>query len=333
MRLILAVPVVATALLVAPLSAPLVTSLEAQDRPASCPTGTLAEQATADACEKAVDLFAYMMPQLGTALVGGSHTLGVGSTLGGFPHFTVALRANAVSGDLPDVENMSVSTTGANRDVIATNSQFLALPAVDFALGIWKGFPMGVSRIGGVDLLSNVTYVPSIENGGLTIDPTGGSMKFGIGARVGILEQSIVVPGVSFSYLVRDVPTLDIAAQAQGADFTIEDFSVQTTSWRLAAQKNLLLIQLGAGVGQDTYESSANLTTTATGFPATTQNDLDQSLTRTTFYGSLGFNLFVAKVIAEVGQVSGGDVATFNSFDEAADKSRMYGSLGIRISF
>lgn len=332
MRPIFSVSALATALFAAALSAPLATPLEAQDRPAVCPTGTIAEQATADACEKAIDLFAYMMPQLGTALVGGSHTLGVGSTLGGFPHFSVALRANAVRGDLPDVENMPVSSTGASSDAIATNSQFVALPAVDFALGIWKGFPMGVSRVGGIDLLGNVTYVPSIENGGLTIDPTDGSTKFGIGARIGILEQSLVVPGVSFSYLVRDVPTLDVTAQAQGADFAIDDFSVQTKSWRLAAQKNLLLIQLGAGVGQDTYESSANMTSTVGAF-TTPSIDLDQSLTRTTFYGSLGFNLFLAKVVAEVGQVSGGDVPTFNSFDEEADKSRMYGSLGIRISF
>ncbi len=325
MRRILSASVLALVVSMSPLAA--------QDRPAACPTGTLAQQATADACEKAIDLFAYMMPQLGTALVGGSHTLGVGSSLGGFGHFAVALRANAVRGDLPDVENMNVSSAGASSDDIETNSQFVALPAVDFAVGVWKGYPVGVSRIGGIDLLGSVTYVPSIENGGLTIDPTGGSTKFGFGARVGILEQSLVVPGVSFSYLVRDLPTLDIAASAQGADFTLDDFSLKTKSWRLAAQKNLLLIQLGAGVGQDTYESSAAMTTTVPGFPVSSGADLDQSLTRTSYYGTLGFNLFLAKVVAEIGQVSGGEIPTFNSFDESADKSRLYGSLGIRISF
>jgi hypothetical protein len=50
-------------------------------------------------------------------------------------------------------------------------------------------------------------------------------------------------------------------------------------------------------------------------------------------YGSVGINLLLAKIIAEVGQVSGGEVTTFNNFDEPADKSRLYGSVGLRISF
>ena len=54
---------------------------------------------------------------------------------------------------------------------------------------------------------------------------------------------------------------------------------------------------------------------------------------RTTIYGSLGMNLLVAKLVAEVGQVSGGDAPTYNNFTDAANKSRLYGSVGLRISF
>lgn len=291
---------------------------------------------TADACEKVADLWGYMMPQLGTSLVGGSHTLGMGSTLGGFPHFAIALRGNAVMGDLPDVSGMSVSAAGRQRSSVGTNSQVLGLPGVDLALGIWKGVPMGVSRIGGVDLLGSVTYIPEIEDAdaGVAIRADGGSTKLGLGVRVGLLEQSLIVPGVAFSYLVRDLPTMSIDAVSPDADFSISDFSVKTTSWRLAAQKNLLLFQLGVGVGQDTYDSDATVgaTLNALGNPSV-QTDVAQSLTRTTYYGSVGFNLFLAKVVAEVGQVSGGAVNTYNTFDEAADKSRLYGSLGIRLSF
>jgi hypothetical protein len=162
----------------------------------------------------------------------------------------------------------------------------------------------------------------------------GGSTKFGFGVRVGLLEQSLIVPGVAFSYLVRDLPTMNLDAVSPDADFAIRDFNLQTKSWRLAAQKNLLLFQLGVGVGQDTYDSDASVSATlnALGNPSV-QADVDQSLTRTTYYGSVGFNLFLAKVVAEIGQVSGGAVNTYNTFDEAADKSRLYGSLGIRISF
>jgi hypothetical protein len=300
------------------------------------PNCAVAPATTADACEKATDLWSYMMPQLGTSLVGGSHTLGIGSSLGGFGHFAIALRANAVMGDLPDVAGMSVSAVGRQQGNIGTSSQILGLPAVDFSLGIWKGYPIGVSRIGGLDLIGSLTYIPEIEDtdAGVALRPDGGSTKVGLGARIGLLEQSLIVPGVAFSYLVRDLPTMNLEATSPDAEFAISDFSVKTKSWRLALQKNLLLFQLGAGVGQDTYDSRADISATVNtvGNPSV-NTSVDQSLTRTTYYGSLGFNLFLAKVVAEVGQVNGGTVTTYNSFDEAADKSRLYGSVGIRISF
>lgn len=292
--------------------------------------------ATQDACEKAADLFSYMMPQLGTSLVGGSHTLGIGTTLGGFPHFAIALRGNLVKGDLPDLDGLSTSITGRQQSNIGTSSQYLGLPGVDLALGIWKGLPLGVTRVGGIDLLGNVTYVPEIDDSdnGISLIPTSGSTKFGVGVRVGILEQSLIVPGVSFSYMRRDVPTMDLSAEFDNATFSLEDFSVKTTSWRLAAQKNFLIFQLSGGLGQDKYESSTVLSGTVDGAGAPlTGIDLSQDLTRTTYYGSLGFNLFLAKIVAEIGQVSGGTVTTYNTFDEPADKSRLYGTLGIRVSF
>lgn len=294
------------------------------------PNCASATTTTADACEKATDLFNYMMPQLGTSLVGGSHTLGVGTTLGGFPHFAIALRGNAIMGDLPDLQSINVSIAGRQSSNIDTKSQLLGLPGVDFALGLYKGFPLGVTRVGGVDLIGSVTYIPDVDSDEVTIATDGGSTKIGIGARVGLLEQSLIVPGVSFSYLVRDLPTLTMAASAGNADFTISDFSVKTKSWRLAAQKNLMIFQLGLGVGQDTYESEAAVAISGVGAMNTA---VAQEMTRTTMYGSVGFNLLVAKIVGEVGQVSGGDISTFNNFSEAADKSRLYGSVGIRFSF
>ncbi len=295
-------------------------------RAQSCAAGN-----TQDACEKARDMWLYMMPQLGTSLVGGSHTLGIGSTLGGFPHFAIALRANAVMGNLPDLSTMTFNVGAAQNSNIATPDQILGLPGVDFAVGVYKGFPLGVTRIGGVDLIGSVTYIPEIEGDGASIIPQDGSTKIGLGARVGLLEQSLIVPGVSFSYLVRDLPVVSLTASATNADIALNDFSVKTTSWRLAAQKNLLLFQLSAGYGQDTYDAAAEIAGTIAAQNFSTPAAL--KLKRTTMYGSLGINLLLAKIIAEVGSVSGGEVTTFNTFAEPADKSRLYGSVGLRISF
>ncbi|HZF73263.1 MAG TPA: hypothetical protein VEZ51_07515, partial [Gemmatimonadaceae bacterium] len=66
------------------------TSVQSQVDTQRCPPGTtnglgVPDQARAsqDACQKAIDLFKYMAPQLGTAIAGGNPTLGQGGNLGG----------------------------------------------------------------------------------------------------------------------------------------------------------------------------------------------------------------------------------------------------------
>jgi L-aminopeptidase/D-esterase-like protein len=41
----------------------------------------------------------------------------------------------------------------------------------------------------------------------------------------------------------------------------------------------------------------------------------------------------IARIVAEVGQVSGGDVATYNTFSTGPNAKRLYGSIGIRAGF
>lgn len=294
----------------------------------------VADGVTENACVQARDLFLYMAPQFGTALTTGSHTLGVGTNLGGFPHFAIALRANAVYGDLPTINDVTVGPAAATT--IETEESPVPMPTFDFALGLTKGFSLGVTRIGGIDLIGGVTFVPEVEGDNSSLKPQGSSVAVGYGARVGLLQQSALIPGVSFSVLRRNLPTLDFGfATDAGDQFNINDFSVKTTSWRLSAQKNLLLFQLGAGIGGDTYDFSttANGTVDPAGVNQSFAFSADQKMNRTTMYGSLGLNLFLFKAVAEVGQVSGGSAPTFNDFTEPADKSRLYASVGIRISF
>ena len=45
---------------------------------------------------------------------------------------------------------------------------------------------------------------------GVAIKVPNGSLKLGYGARIGILQESLIVPGIAVSYLVRDLPTLNV---------------------------------------------------------------------------------------------------------------------------
>ncbi len=306
------------------------TQLEAQS---ACPGGapTSREQITQDACQKAVDLFNYMAPQLGTAIAGGNATLGQGGTLGGIGHFTVSIRANAVQGSLPKVEDVTPSPAGATASTYETSTQVIALPAVDAAIGVFGGLPLGLTKVGGVDLLLSAAYLPEFEGNEVSVATPEGGLKVGYGARVGLLQESLVVPGLSVTYMKRDLPVTNVSAATTGAELAVRGLSLETSSWRVVASKSLMMFGIALGAGQDSYKSSAIVQ----GDLAGAQSDeiaLDQDLTRTNYFADVSLNLLMAKFVGEIGLVSGGDVATFNQFNgKAADDSRIYGSIGFRI--
>lgn len=311
-----------------------------------CPPGTVnglgvpdQARASQDACQKAIDLFSYMAPQLGTSITGGNATLGQGGSLGGLGHFSVGLRVNAVQGSLPQVQDVSVATNGATSTRFDTKTQFIPMPTADLAIGIFKGLPLALTNVGGVDLLISAAYLPEFDNSGVSVKVPDGSLKLGYGARVGILQESLLIPGVSVSYLKRDLPTVNIAATSGNDSLVVDNLSLKTTAWRVVASKSLLLFGLAAGFGQDKYESSTDirayvaqgaLNPEARAGPVT----LAQNLTRTNVFANLSMNLLLLKLTGEIGQVSGGTINTFNTFSgkQAAD-SRIYGSVGARFGF
>ena len=324
------------------------TTLSAQTPDPQCPSGTTAQQVSQDACQKAIDLFRYLAPQLGTSIAGGNATLGQGGNLGGLGHFSAGLRVNAVQGSLPNFDNIQIGTAGAQRSpAIDTKTQFFPMPTADLAVGIFKGIPLPLTNVGGVDLLVSAAYLPEFENSGVKVHVPNGSLKLGYGARVGILQESLLVPGISVSYLRRDLPTVDLTAAANAGGLSSNDdslyvtgLSLKTKAWRVVASKSLILFGLAAGFGQDTYESSASVRAhVAARPPFTAASDagpvaLSQNLTRSNIFADLSMNLLLFKITGEIGQVSGGTINTYNTFSgkQPAD-SRLYGSVGARFGF
>lgn len=319
------------------------TSLAAQGRATSCPSSTStvnADYYTADACEKAIDLFNYMAPQLGTAIAGGSAVMGKGGTLGGLGHFSVGFRVNAVNGALPQIMEGDVrpTTGGAQQDNYRTEKQVVPMPVVDAAIGIFKGIPLGVTNVGGIDLLANVAYMRDFESSDIEVGVRDGQFKFGYGARLGLVQESLVSPGIAVSIIQRDLPVVNVVGNVEDYTLEVNDLSVKTTAWRVTASKSLLVFGLMVGGGQDRYKSSAMVVGTANnisgvpGLPSATSApvNLSQSLTRTNLFGGITLNMMMFKLAAEVGQVSGGEIQTFNTFDKKPDASRLYGSLGLR---
>lgn len=306
-----------------------------------------AQRIAQDACQQAYDVYQFLSPQLGLALAGGNATIGQGSVLGGLGHFSVGVRGNVFNGRVPQIDKFTQSTNGAQQKVLPTKDQVIGLPTADAAIGIFKGFPLALTNILGVDALVSAAYVPSIESNNVDITPDN-NWQFGWGARVGLLSESIVVPGVSVTWIERDLPETKITGQANTngntARLVVDNFKVKTSAWRVVASKSFIVFGLAAGIGQDKYDQSASISATfqgtcsSGGFSvsctgATAVPNTSQDMTRTNMFADLSLNLPLFKIVAEVGQVTGGTVNTYNSFGDRADRSQPYGSLGLRLSW
>jgi hypothetical protein len=312
--------------------------------------GTVAPQCstpipvTTDACQKAIDLFNFMAPQLGTSITGGNAVLGSAGTLGGLGHFSIGVRANVLRGQLPQTDNVQLRITGAQRANFAPEEQALGLPTAEAAIGLFPGVNVGVTNVGGVDALVSAFYVPDVEEDPIAVRTTGGALKLGYGVRVGILQETSIVPGVSVSYLRRDLPTVDIRALIGTADSVrVTGLGAKTTAIRLAASKSIAIVGLTAGVGRDTYDSKANAGAyiaprqIAPGISASFDGNVatvSQKLTRTNLFAGVSLNLSLLRIAGEIGRVSGGSVVDpFNSFGtRRADDAYNYASVGIRLS-
>lgn len=304
-----------------------------------CPGGTALSpaQVAQDACQQAYDVYQLLSPQLGLALTGGNATAGQGGVLGGIGHFSIGVRVNGFSGLLPDVSSPDFTprVQGATpARTLPTTNHLLGLPTADAALGLFRGFPLALTNVLGLDALVSASYVPDINTNDVSINPHQ-NWQFGYGVRVGILSESIITPGLSVTWIERDLPTTDITATVNNAQLQVLDEKVKTNAWRVVASKNLIMFGIAVGIGNDHYQQSADVSGSVSGLlsGSATAPGTDQSLNRTNLFADLSFNLPLFKIVGEIGQASGGTVQTYNSFSGGrADRSQVYGSIGLRLS-
>lgn len=292
-----------------------------------------------DACQKAIDLFQYMAPQLGALLAGGNATQGRTGTLGGLGHFVIGLRGNAIRGSLPEVDKFLPATEGAQQTTYTVTEPFIGLPTGDAAIGILGGLPLGLTRIGGLDLLLSASYLPEYNSASVDVAVPAGSWKFGYGAKLGILQESALVPGVSVSFLTRELPLVRITGSAVDDRLVLDSVRIKANSWRAVAGKGFLLFGGAVGFGRDTYDSNASISVFVAPRPASAGGSggpiaLQQKLTRTNYFTSFWINAQVLRIVGEFGQASGGEILTYNQFTGAQpDEERLYFSVGVSLGW
>ncbi len=301
--------------------------VQAQDLPTPRCVGGAPGSATLiaqDACQQAYDVYQLIAPQLGLALAGGNATAGTGSVLGGLGHFSVGVRVNAFDGLFPNTSNdgYPVSTNGAQRRTLPTKGQWFGAPTADAAIGLYKGFPLALTNVLGVDALVSAEYVPTIHAGRLLARPV---VEF----PVRVWRANRFVVGVH--RVPRRVVHLDRARLADdqrrrqrvgdvgvnGSSIDINNMDVKTRAWRVVASKSLIAFSVAAGVGRDSYEQSATLTGTVNQFGAIGEPVAGRDSNRWAARISSATSRSISpcsRSCFEAGDAVGGSVATFNSF-------------------
>jgi hypothetical protein len=184
-----------------------------------------------------------------------------------------------------------------------------------------------------VDVLLSAAYVPTIEAGGVSITPER-NLQIGYGLRLGLLQETLFLPGISATFLQRKLPSTDMVGTSGATTLRVDDARAETTAWRLVVGKSLLLLGVAAGVGRETYDLRADVSATVSGIVSgsTTVPGTSQSMSRTNYFLDASLNLPLLRIAAEVGQVRGGTVLTFNSFEGgSADRTLTYASVGLRL--
>jgi hypothetical protein len=236
---------------------------------------------------------------------------------------------SAIEGTLPDCRGYAPDMSGTRHN-FPTKSAVVPLPVVDGALGLYAGYPLGVTRVGGLDLIGDASYIPEFSGGSTGLELPDGGFSYGYGARVGLLQEGLLTPGVGVTWVRHELPRMAVHGNAAGTSLRVDDIDIATTGWRLTASKSLIGFGVAVGAGQDRYRSSGVINATtgpSTSFPFT----VTQHVTRSSYFGDLSMHVLLAKVVAEIGGVSGGSIETYNSFGKAADAFRLYGSLGVRV--
>ena len=297
-----------------------------------------------DICQKAAELFAFVVPQVGVALAGGNAMPGEGGTLGGWGKRAVSLRLVAVDGRLPrNSVPLSITAPNSVTSDFGAVRTFIPTPAVDLGVGFIKGLPVGVTNVGGVDLLLGVTVIPKVSQRAMHISQRERDVAFSYGVRVGALQESAFIPGLSATFVRRRLPALDFDYTPNDDTLQLRGTVVTSNSLRVMASKRIVLFGLAVGVGRDEIEATTGLGATVNDATAPVGQkravialpNLTEKVRRSTAFVNASLGLIVARIVGEFGWSSAGTVReTVNTFGgRRANEGYRYGSIGITTRF
>jgi hypothetical protein len=285
-----------------------------------------------DACQKAIDLFRYFNPQVGTLVQGGNATVGHGGTLR-FARIAAGIRVTGMRAGVPELDGPGVAIGPPVQSSYEVKTKWAALPSADLAVGLFEGIPLGLARVASIEALGTAFIVPDVRHGGVRLDASGARFRLGYGARVGIIQESLFTPALVLTWMRRETPDIELSGRTSAQDSVgVHELRVRSTGWRVVASKSFLSFGLAAGIGRDEYRARGELFYRLRAGAGAASVGVSERVRRLNAFGNVSLNLPLIQMVGEVGRVSGGDVDTYNRFATEADAARWYGSLGVRVS-
>ena len=314
------------------------------------------------ACIATAQAVASSQPSLGIVIAGGNPTIGssgaTGLRLGVLPRFSAGLRLTAVGVEIPDL--LEDQLPGELQRV---SGRFgVPVPALsgDVSIGVFPGLSIapGIGGIGGISVLGSASVLPF-----QLIDVEGfdsADMAWGLGARLHLVNESFILPGVALSLMRRQLPDVGFGNVCRGevqlegsggqgeqygvcigeGDVGEFDFDLSSWSTRLVASKRLLGIGATLGLGHDRYSSDISYgfrgesPEPTTGAPIARVSNQELESERWTVFGNLSYTLLVATVGLEAGWQQGdAPISGFRELETDFNPrdGSWYGSLAVRV--
>jgi len=312
-------------------------------------------------CAQMVNALTTVQPTVGIAFSGGNPVLGTGTTigkrLGVLPRVSVSARANVALVDLPDIFR-----GGYSNELTAQQPQLGAAPTAgvpvgavqgDLVIGLFDGISPGpmLSGIGSIDLLGSFSLLPKVDAAGVSESIT----NYGAGARIGLLRQGLVTPGISVSAMYRVMDDIAFGSIDDGdpGEFAA---NLRTLSVRGVVSKGILAFDLAVGAGYDRYTSDVSVgwmldckTPECESYQpggAEIVGRFNGKLTTSAWnvFGNVALDLLVLSIVGELGYQKAVDTISVDDLQEAGLPSsrnltaedlgggRLFGSIGLRLT-
>jgi hypothetical protein len=276
--------------------------------------GDVATCAAAAVAAQAVVGHIGLLAGQGSELPGEGSTLG--RRLGGMPRIAAWVRGGAQPVGVPD----PASPNGSGEASAWTPNLQAGL-----GLGVFDGFHL-MPTVGGflsLDVFGQASFLFLSDASGFD----GRESVYSVGARVGILQESFTLPGVSVSASRRFAGEARLGDSAAGDPMEVL-VDPAVTSIRATVSKDLFAFGVLAGLGWDDFSADTGLRVTdgATGV-VPVSGSLDG--TRRVYFGSITKQLgILAWVTVEGGWADGLDpVSGYTGTGHGPEKGSMFGSL------